>query len=75
MEEHDMTQPVLYLEKLRREKAHEEIRAGTIELNENEELQPCSCGCRGYIHVLKLPKEVRDRMVVPIIHKREKPAE
>jgi hypothetical protein len=64
--------PVLYLEKLRREKAHEEIRAGTIDLGDNWELQPIR---GGYLKVLKLPKEVRDRMVIPIIHKREKPAE
>jgi hypothetical protein len=67
-----MTQPVLYLEKLRREKAHAEIRAGTIDLNEHWELQPIR---GGYLQVLKMPKAVRDRMVIPIIHKREKPAE
>lgn len=66
-----MSAPVLYLEKLRRENAHKEIEEGTIHLNENEELQPCSCGCRGYIHVLKLPKEIRDKRVIPILHKRQ----
>lgn len=61
----------LYLEKLRKEKAHKETQEGTIVIRETseyiEELIPCSRGCHGYIHSIR-PKS--DKMI-SILYKRE----
>lgn len=59
----DLTSP--YLEKLREHKAG----AGTIVISDTERLVPVR---GGYLRLILPPKEVRDKQLIPIIHKRQK---